>query len=127
MASASGKAAAKVVVTRDVAPIVKRFRDFLTGRPVKNPLRFPHEMSERPGPEPNLPEGPSHKLSSNYYYTRDGRREVQPNTVIADNAAPKSIEAGGGSAVAAAEATAATPTPAKGRTPGAVYNYSSCD
>ena len=58
------------------------------------------------------------QLSANYYYTRDGRREVNPPTVLADQMAPKSLEAGGEAAAPPAVA------PAKGRTPGAFYDYS---
>ncbi|KAL6732451.1 NADH:ubiquinone oxidoreductase subunit B14.5a [Ancylostoma duodenale] len=45
-----------------------------------NPLRFPKEQSARPGSAdpPTLPGGVHHKLAENYYYTRDGRREVLP-------------------------------------------------
>ncbi|KAE9418581.1 hypothetical protein Angca_001859 [Angiostrongylus cantonensis] len=45
-----------------------------------NPLRFPKSQSARPGSAepPSLPGGVHHLLAENYYYTRDGRREVLP-------------------------------------------------
>ena len=59
--------------------------------------------------------GPSHKLSANYYYTRDGRREVAPPNVLADNSKDvKAIGAGESGAVASKV----------GKRPGRVFDYS---
>ena len=107
----------KTLVTRDVSPLIRLWRRFWMGRDLRtNPLRFPHALCEKPGPEANLPPGPSHKLSGNYYYTRDGRREVAPPTVLAGGKAVKAIE--GGETPAVEVAVSKT-----GKTPGRVNLY----
>uniref|UniRef100_A0A0K8RCG5 NADH dehydrogenase [ubiquinone] 1 alpha subcomplex subunit 7 n=1 Tax=Ixodes ricinus TaxID=34613 RepID=A0A0K8RCG5_IXORI len=45
----------------------------------------PNQVTTRSPPPPSLPPGPAHKLSDNYYFARDGRREVAPPKLIADN------------------------------------------
>lgn len=101
---------------RDVGPLVAAFRRFLLGRQHVNNLRFQDKLAPRPGPEANLPEGVSHKLANNYYYTRDARREVAPPTLLADGTkAQKVIEAGDGGAQAPVKKT---------KVPGRLYNYS---
>ena len=73
-------------------------------------------MAERPGPEANIKPGPSHKLHGNYYYTRDGRREVAPPTVLADGG-QKELTSGG--------AEGATSVLVAPKTPGTSGSYSS--
>ena len=108
------------VATREISPFLQRLRSFLLGREPTNPLRFQKQCAPRPGPEPNLVEGPAHKLASNYYFTRDARREVERPTTIADHsAAMKALpaEAGKGAEGGAAPAAVAA-FPKMGVTPG---------
>lgn len=83
------------VEPRNISPILQVLRNFLLGREYTNALRFADEVAARTQPPPNLPEGPAHKLATNYYYARDGRREIAPPLVIADAKLKPAITAGG--------------------------------
>lgn len=109
----------KAPFPRDISPMLQLLRNFLGGRKVTIPVRFSKEMAPRSGPEANLPPGPSHRPSANYYYTRDGRREVTFPRSLVDNTKMKVLPSGKGEAAAAEGIRAG-----KGRTPGAVHKYS---
>ncbi|GFY46943.1 NADH dehydrogenase 1 alpha subcomplex subunit 7 [Trichonephila inaurata madagascariensis] len=82
------------VAPRDLSPLLRWFRKSLLGREFKNSLRFQDLVSTRSPPPPSLPDGSSHKLFSNYYYTRDGRRMARPPVVLLEDAKRKAITAG---------------------------------
>ncbi|KDR07358.1 NADH dehydrogenase [ubiquinone] 1 alpha subcomplex subunit 7-like [Zootermopsis nevadensis] len=103
------------VKPRDVSPLLQKLRNFLLGREHTNALRFGEGMAPRTQPPPNLPEGPAHILSDNYYHLRDGRREVKPPAVLADSRRID-ITAGGGEAISTGSAVTVgryPPTPGK--------------
>ncbi|KAH8373839.1 NADH dehydrogenase [ubiquinone] 1 alpha subcomplex subunit 7 [Drosophila serrata] len=95
---------------RDVSPLLQRLRAFLLGREHNLALRFEDGLADRTQPQPELPDGPSHLLSANYYCQRDGRREVNPPIDLV--AQLKQLEAESGGAAKAAP-TAQLPTPGK--------------
>ncbi|KAJ3633453.1 hypothetical protein MTP99_010403 [Tenebrio molitor] len=97
---------------RDVSPFLKTCRDFLLGRSHTLAVRFQDDLATRSPPLPDLPDGPSHCLSENYYCGRDARREVAPPEVIMPE--QKLIDAG--------ESSQGAQRPQR-RTPGQVYHW----
>ncbi|XP_078319547.1 NADH dehydrogenase [ubiquinone] 1 alpha subcomplex subunit 7-like [Crassostrea virginica] len=105
---------------RDIVTFLQSIRAGLLN--IKNPdnyLRFQveNEIAPRTQPPPNLPDGPSHKLSVNYYLGRDARRLVAP---------PEEIMSGGRKLLT--DASGETGTKAPGRkaiTPGNLYKPTS--
>ncbi|KAH0953891.1 hypothetical protein HN011_001956 [Eciton burchellii] len=67
---------------RNVTPLIQFIRDIGRGRKVVLFNRYVDEQSERTQPPPHVPEGPYHKTSEIYYYTRDARREIHPPMLI---------------------------------------------
>uniref|UniRef100_H2Y9T5 NADH dehydrogenase [ubiquinone] 1 alpha subcomplex subunit 7 n=1 Tax=Ciona savignyi TaxID=51511 RepID=H2Y9T5_CIOSA len=83
------------------SPIISMLTKYLGVRRNKMWLRYKDDMSPRTIPKPNMPPGSSSKLSNNYYYTRDARREIAPPVVLSSNITTQ---------IAAGEAPSATPS-----------------
>ncbi|CAB3246321.1 unnamed protein product [Arctia plantaginis] len=100
------------VALRDISPILQKLRNFLLGREHTTALRSEVLISARTQPQPEIPDGVSHKHAHNYYYTRDGRREVTPPLNVSQQLLEASSDKGAPKAAVNVF-----------RTPGKLYNW----
>ncbi|KAK9509240.1 hypothetical protein O3M35_006595 [Rhynocoris fuscipes] len=72
----------KKVEIRSVSNAIAALRNALLGREHTSHLRYKDLSAPRSYPSPDIPRGPAHKLSNNYYYDRDPRRQAATPQVI---------------------------------------------
>ncbi|XP_002732511.1 NADH dehydrogenase [ubiquinone] 1 alpha subcomplex subunit 7-like [Saccoglossus kowalevskii] len=92
---------------------VKWLRNFFAGRDYQGnlPLRYARDQAPRTIPPANLPDGPSHAVASNYYFSRDARRLNSPPDVLYSQV--KQLPAPAASGPSSVPANRSTVTPGK--------------
>ncbi|KAA0185363.1 NADH:ubiquinone oxidoreductase subunit B14.5a domain-containing protein [Fasciolopsis buskii] len=95
-----------------LTPLMARIRDFFLIRKYNNALRYAENYSRRSVPPAFLPEGVHHKISENYYYNRDTRRQSFPSVDVYSSG-PKLITRGGASTLSTSASNSATVAPGK--------------
>merc|ERR1712212_365267 len=103
------------IVMSKQTPIIAAITEWMGLRRNKMWLRYKEDLAPRSIPEPKLPPGVNAKLSANYYYTRDLRREVGPPTLIYQQGQETArLQAGETEAASDVSTEKALPTPGFG-------------